>query len=182
MKNTHLIELYKKHYQTSFKFVKSYVRDDLVSEDIVAETLIELWQLMKKEDVKSPLSLLVIMLRNKSLNHLKHMSVREGAMQKLSMAMQADLSYRIATLQACEPEELFSTEINDIINKTLDSLPEQTRLVFQMSRYENLSVKEIADKLDISNKGVEYHITKSLKQLRISLHEYLTILPFLMFL
>lgn len=45
-----------------------------------------------------------------------------------------------------------------------------------MSRYENLSVKEIAEELSMSPKSVEYHITRSLKALRIALKEYLPLL------
>ena len=42
-----------------------------------------------------------------------------------------------------------------------------------MSRYENKSIKEIADALNISVKGVDYHISKALKALRVSLKDYL---------
>lgn len=52
-------------------------------------------------------------------------------------------------------------------------LPEQTRRIFEMSRYENLSYKEIALRLNISTKGVEFHITKALKVLRVALRDYL---------
>lgn len=179
MIDSRFIDLYQKHYQTSFRFVNSYVRDDLVSEDIVSEALIELWQTMKKEEVISPLSLLVTILRNKSLNYLKHISIRNNAIEKLSRIMKSDLSYRLMTLQACDPEELFSTEIAEIIEQTLNALPRQTKRIFQMSRNENLSTKKIAEELNISTKGVEYHMTKALKELRISLQEYLPLLSFL---
>lgn len=179
MQDSRFVDLYQKHFQTSFRFVKSYVRDDLVSEDIVSESLIELWQAMKKEEVISPLPLLVTILRNKSLNYLKHLSVRENAIEKLSQKMQSDLSYRLTSLEACDPQELFSTEITEIIEQTLNALPQQTRRIFQMSRNENLSTKKIAEELNISTKGVEYHMTKALKELRISLQEYLPLLSFL---
>ena len=59
------------------------------------------------------------------------------------------------------------------VNRTLDTLPLQTRNVFRMSRYENKSIKEIADTLNISVKGVDYHIGKALKALRVNLKDYL---------
>ncbi len=160
-------------------FVKSYVRDDMVAEDIVSEALISLWETAKKETIEHPLSLLLIILKNGALNYLKHQDVRQSAMESISSKMVRDLNYRITTLQACDPEEIFSSEITRIIQDTLEALPEQTRRVFEMSRYEYRSVKEIAKELSISSKSVEYHITKSLKVLRIALKEYLPVFYFL---
>ena len=50
--------------------------------------------------------------------------------------------------------------------QTLESLPEKTRTIFIMSRYENKTHKEIAEHLDLSTKSIEFHITKALGVLR----------------
>lgn len=171
-------DIYTNYYKRSFLFVKSYVRDNMVAEDIVSETLINLWETSKKEPIEHPLSLLLAMLKNGALNYLKHQNVRESAMESISSKMVRDLDYRITTLEACDPEEIFSLEISRIIQDTLDSLPNQTRRIFEMSRYEYRSAKEIAEELSISTKSVEYHITKSLKALRIALKEYLPLFYF----
>lgn len=173
MTTTTFSDLYTQYYKTSFLFVKSYVRDDMASEDIVSESLISLWQTTKKETVEHPHALLLKILKNNALNYLKHQDVRQAAIESISSKMVRDLDYRITTLEACDPKEIFSAEINNIVEKTLRSLPEQTRRVFEMSRYEHLSVKEIADELSMNPKSVEYHITKALKILRIALAEYL---------
>jgi len=83
------------------------------------------------------------------------------------------LAIRISTLEACNPENIFSEEIRTILVKTLQELPPQTRKVFMMSRFEQKSGKEIAEMLGITVKGVDYHIAKALKALRISLKDYL---------
>ncbi|MBP8893433.1 MAG: hypothetical protein KBH09_13860, partial [Saprospiraceae bacterium] len=57
--------------------------------------------------------------------------------------------------------------------KVLNNLPEQSALVFELSRFECLTNKEIAKKLNITTKGVEYHITKVLKMMRLELSDYL---------
>lgn len=172
-------EIYTNYYKRSFLFVKSYVRDDMVAEDIVSEALIKLWETSRQETVEYPLSLLLSILKNGALNYLKHQDVRKAAMESISSKMIRDLDYRITTLQACDPQEIFSSEILQIIQDTLQALPEQTRRVFEMSRYESLSVKEIAEALLLSPKSVEYHITKSLKVLRIALKDYLPSFCFL---
>ena len=175
MSNISFSEIYTNYYKRSFLFVKSYVRDDMAAEDIVSEALINLWDTSKKEKVEYPLSLLVMMLKNGALNYLKHQDVKQSVSDSISSKMARDLSYRISTLQACDLEEIFSSEITRIVKETLEALPEQTRRVFELSRYECHTVKEIAEELSISPKGVEYHITRSLKVLRIALKDYLPI-------
>lgn len=166
-------KIYKDYYKRSFCFVKSYVFEDMVTEDIVSESLISLWQTMKKEEVAHPLSLLLTILRNNSLNHLKAQERKLSMLDSMSTSMARELNYRINCLSACDPQEVFSQEITAIIEQTLATLSLQTRQVFEMSRYEQLSVKEIAETLELSPKAVEYHITKALKLLRTSLKDYL---------
>ncbi len=172
-------EIYTNYYKRSFLFVKSYVRDDMVAEDIVSEALIRFWETTKKENVEHPMSLLLAILKNGALNYLKHQTVKDSATESISSKMIRDLNYRITTLQACDPEEIYSSEITGIVEKTLQSLPEQTRRIFEMSRYESIPVKEIAQELSLSTKSVEYHITKALKLLRVALKEYLPLFYFL---
>ena len=59
-------------------------------------------------------------------------------------------------------------------------MPEQCRTVFQLSRFEDMKYKEIADKLDISIKTVENHMGKALKLLRTKLVEFLPLLLILL--
>ena len=172
-------DIYTNYYKRSFLFVKSYVRDDMVAEDIVSEALIRFWETTKKETVEHPMSLLLAILKNGALNYLKHQTVKDSATESISSKMIRDLNYRITTLQACDPEEIYSSEITGIVEKTLQSLPEQTRRIFEMSRYESIPVKEIAQELSLSTKSVEYHITKALKLLRVALKEYLPLFYFL---
>ena len=176
MDNISFSELYTQYYKRSFLFAKSYVRDEMAAEDIASESLIQLWETLKRETVNIPLALLTTILKNKALNYLKHQSVEWEAMENISDKLERDISYRIATLQACNPEEMFSSEITRILKDTLASLPEQTRRIFIMSRYEQMSVKEIAEKQQLTPKSVEYHITKSLKVLRVALKDYLPVL------
>ncbi len=57
-------------------------------------------------------------------------------------------------------------ELQDVINHTIDQLPEKCRIVFMLSRFEDYSYQQIADELEISIKTVENQISKALKRLR----------------
>lgn len=170
--------LYEQNYRRSFLFTKSYVHNDMVAEDIVAEALVKYWRLLDSGGVAPSDALLLTLLKHKALDYLKHESVRQAAFENLAETGRRELSLRISSLEACEPEEIFSAEIREIIGKTLLELPPQTRKIFQLSRFENKTVKEIAFLTGLSDKGVEYHITKSLKVLRIRLKDYLPLLFF----
>ena len=172
--------LYTRYYRKAFLFTKSFVHDESVAEDIVSESLIKLWENLKEENTDHADALLLTILKNKSLDHLKHEAIKAEAIHSMSNLNQRELEIRISTLQACDPEEIFSEEVKKIIADPLATLPEQTRRIFVMSRFQNKSNKEIAEELGITVKGVEYHITKALKPLRISLKDYLPILCFLL--
>lgn len=171
-------EIYNSYYKKSFFFAKSYVHDDLAAEDIASESLIRLWEKLKTEEIDYIEPLLLTILKNKALDYLKHEEVKRAAFESMVDWHQQELSIRISTLESCDPNEIFSDEVEHIIQDTLKSLSEQTRLAFLLSRFENKSNKEIAKQMGISVKGVEYHISKALKALRITLKDYLPLFYF----
>lgn len=171
-------EIYTSYYKKSFFFAKSYVHDDLAAEDIASESLIKLWEKLKTEQIDYIEPLLLTILKNKALDYLKHEEVKRTAFESMADWHQQELSIRISTLESCDPNEIFSDEVENIIQETLKSLSDPTRQAFLLSRFENKSNKEIAELMGISVKGVEYHISKALKALRITLKDYLPLFYF----
>lgn len=171
-------------YQGRFiRFANSYVRDTVVAEDFVVEALMYYWENRNTlaPDSNVPAYILTI-IKHKCLNHLHHISLKEGVKEKLQAHAEWELSTRISSLEACDPSELFTANAERIVNETLSSLPEQTRKIFIISRYENKSHKEIAEELNITTKGVEFHITKALNVLRVNLKDYMTVFLYLFYL
>lgn len=167
------------YYDRCFLFVKSYVHDDWVAEDIATGSLIKLWEITLEKEIDNPKALLFTIMKHKALDYLKHESVRQNVLSSVIDYSKRELEIRIATLEACIPERIFATDIQEIIDKTLADLPELTRQIFVMSRFKNQSKKEIAALFGISVKGVDYHIAKALSQLRNNLKDYLPLLSFL---
>ncbi|MCD7898766.1 MAG: RNA polymerase sigma-70 factor [Bacteroides sp.] len=170
---------YHLYYRKSYLFAKSYVHDSLVAEDIASEALTVLWQTMKKNEIHYPLTFLLSIVKNKSIDFLRREIVRQETLATLSDVGRRELNTRISTLEACEPEKIYSEELNQIIEGTLKTLPQRTREIFLMSRYQGFSKEEIAETFNITTKGVEYHIARALKSLRINLKDYLPIFLFL---
>lgn len=172
-------DFFTKYHQRSFLFAKSYVHDPHAAEDITSEALIVLWNTVREHEVKHPLTFLFSIIRNKAIDYLRHELVKQEALQQISDIGLREIGTRISTLEACDPEKIFSSEIKEIMDATLSALSEKSRKIFQMSRFENLSVDEIAKELGISPKGVEYHLTRALKTLRVNLKDYLPLFYFL---
>ncbi|WP_455628457.1 RNA polymerase sigma-70 factor [Parabacteroides chinchillae] len=180
MDNKDFDSIYNRNYRRSFLFSKSYVHDDMAAEDIVAESLVKYWKLISSGETDISDALLLTILKNKSLDYLRHQAIQHNVIENMTDIMNREINLRISTLEACDPSEIFSKEIRKIVKETLLTLPEQTQHVFRLSRFENKSVKEIAEITGLTVKGVEYHITKSLKIMKSNLKDYMPLLMFLM--
>lgn len=172
-------KIYERNYRRSFLFAKSFVHDDLVAEDIVAESLFKFWQYIRKSEKEVSDAILLTILKNASIDYLRHEKTKQSVLENMTEVAMRNLDIQISSLEACDPNEIFSAEIQQIVQDTLKTMSEQTRRIFIMSRYENKSVKEIAEQQQITPKAVEYHITKSLKMLRVALKDYFPLFLFL---
>ena len=90
--------VYTAYYRKSFLFVKSYVHDELVAEDIVSESLIKLWERMKLQPIEHIQSYVFTILKNSSLDHLKHESVERKAFKSLNEHLLREHEIRISVL------------------------------------------------------------------------------------
>ena len=175
-------DIYKRYYRKSFLFVKSFVHDDMVAEDIVTDSLVELWKKIKQNPLPEIPPFLFTILRNRSLDYLKHVARKKAAIDQMADTLVRELEIRTFSLEATDPAEIFSAEVHQIMQNTLDSLPEKTREIFMMSRFGDKSHKEIAEIFDITVKGVDYHIARAQGELRNALKDYLPLWSLLFFL
>ena len=165
--------LYHDYRQRYIRFARTYVRDTATAEDIVMDSLMYYWEnrSVLPHQTNIPAYVLTI-VKNRCINYLRREQKREEVERFISEYEAWELNVRISTLEACNPEQLFSEEIQSIIQKTLNSLSEQSRQIFIRSKYERQSHREIANDLGLSIKSIEYHITKTLKILRQALKDY----------
>jgi len=163
-------------------FAASYLRDESIAEDIVMESFLYYWEnrdLLDK-DINIPAYILV-MVKHKSLNYLRSQSSHRKIENNIRDYQERLLQENIVSLEACDPQYLFSDEVQHIIDDVLSSLPEKTREVFIRSRFKSQSYKEIASTLGISEKSVEFNISKALKIFRVALRDYFPIFLYLLY-
>ena len=119
-------KFFQDNHERFIVFAYSYLRDRDEAEDVVMESMAALWENRQKwEDNSNHKALLLTIIRNKALNILEHRQVRCRVESDLTDHKQKELDLRISTLKACEPDEIFDSEIQRIVNKTLLSLPPQ---------------------------------------------------------
>lgn len=165
--------IYNLYYKKACSFAKYYVRDEGVSEDIATEALLKVWREIKAEDVESARRLLITILRNKSYDYLRHEQVKQTAFNEICGYQQQELRISICDWKETSHCELFSKEVYRILTQTLAMLPERTQKVFRMIRIHEMTYHEAARQIGISAKGIDYHVVKAQRALRVALKDYL---------
>ena len=154
-----------------------YVRSAAVAEDLVSDSFMSFWENRGRIPADANLqAYILIIVRNKCLDWLRAQSLHAKIEQEVYELRRRVLAADIRSLQAFNPEEIFSEEVAAIVRQSLDRLPELTRDVFIARRFEEMSYKEIAEKYGITVRRVEFELEKAVKQLRVALKDYLPVL------
>ena len=112
-------------------------------------------------------------IRNRCIDILEERKYLLQKNDELYKHIIGEIELNISSLKGCDPSELFTSEIENIVNDTIKTLPNRTREIFYERYLEQKSYKTIAENFGISVKGVEFHVTKSLNVLRKKLKDYL---------
>lgn len=162
-----LKELFQAYYPSVCKTIHRFIRDKNLVEDLAQEVFLRFWQKRQKLNITSSVKA-----------YLHRMAVNEALayLRKNKRYQEEEFTPAIASGEEAGAEEQYLySELEDHIKAAINSLPPKCRTVFQLSRFEELTYKEIAEKMDISVKTVENQMGKALKVLRKKLQSYLHI-------
>lgn len=161
--------IFKSHYQPLCNYAYSYLQDRDEAEEVVQSAFLSVWEKKDALEVRSSLkAYLYAMVRNASLNMIKHQKVKQRHAGE-ELALGKDSEETVSNMMA-------SSELEKRIDVALTHLPEQCRLIFKLSRFEELKYSEIADQLNLSIKTVENQMGKALRIMREQLKDYLPLL------
>ena len=158
--------LFRAHYPALCKSLYRILRSSEEAEDIVQEVFLKLWDRRQTLDVgAATIGYLYRACYNTALNALRQRKPQEAPEAAATLAGDSRADEHLTTL-----------EVEERIARAIDALPPKTRLVFSMSRYDELSYKAIDEHLDISVKAVEKHMGIALERLRHHLQDLLCLL------
>ena len=153
-----IMDVYQKRL---YKYALQYVKNEFVAEEIVEDAFVALWNKHTElKDVEDISGFLLVITRNLCLNYLSSLTEEQ--------------IYQRGNLYVLEDETLCSLVSKDYeakLNNVLNKLPEKTRQIFLLSRRDGLKNKEIAEKMQLLEKSIEYHITKALLEIRKAIFE-----------
>ena len=161
-------ELFKLHFQYLCNFARQYVGDLDTAQEITQKVFITLWEKRAEIDPKQSVkSYLFRSVKNRCLNYIRDNQKYRSQILDLECG---DFEFSV------EEEHFAEEELKKNIEAALETLPEKCRQVFEMSRYQSMKYKEIAEELDIAQKTVEAHMSKAIKTLRKFLKGFMVFL------
>lgn len=160
--------LFRQLYEPLCQYAYAILHHRDEAEDMVQSTFCKLWEQREKVDIQTTVkTYLYKMVHNACLNKIKQTQVRNEH--------HIDMAYCGVSVHNDVENALHYKELSLQIENAVAALPERCREVFMLSRMQNLSYLEIAEKLQISRNTVETQMVKALKTLRLRLKDYLLI-------
>ena len=159
--------LFDLHYLTVCKTMHRFIRDHSLVEDLAQEVFLRFWEKREKINITSSVEA-----------YLRRMAVNEalGYLRRNKNRFEEEITPNISGGMDDSVEQQFlHSELENNIREAINELPPKCRAVFQASRFEDMTYREIADQMDISVKTVENQMSKALKYLRERLRGYLHI-------
>ena len=161
--------VFRKYYQALCNYACGILKDMDDAEEVVQSIFLKLWE--QREGIEINVSLKSYLYRavhNTCLNRLKHLKIQETYRQYVG-------DYLEDTFDSAT-DIMDKVELENRISEALEKLPEQCRIIFKMSRFEELKYQEIANELGLSIKTIENQIGKALRIMRTELSDYLPVI------
>lgn len=156
--------IYKRYWYELFLVAHRRLQDKAVSEELVQEIFVQLWEKREALRIECLKHYLLRAIKYAVIDHIRTQVVRNKYLHFISV---------FNDLQTSEVETgIAIDDINLCVQKGLKSLPGKSQEIFRLSRVENWPVNKIATHLQLTEKGVEYHLTKSIKTLRVYLKDF----------
>lgn len=158
--------LYKEYYSALCAYATTFTRDNQIAEEVVQDVFVKIWELGDSLSISTSMSsYLYTSVKNASLNHLKHLQVVNRFSEYYTRKYQdaQDLYY---LSQETGDSLIIARELEEQLMDGIESLPDQCRKIFKMSRFDNMKHQEIADKLGVTINTVHRQTSIALERLK----------------
>lgn len=165
-------ELFKRYLKKAYSMAYSRVRSKEIAEEIVQSIFISLWDKRSNVSINNMSAYLFTAIKYQALTIIESRIVHKKYWDyyKKFVPQQENVTEKTIQFNA----------LMDAIEEGMDYLPEKTKTIFKLNRLEGRSVHEIANILNLSEKAIQYHLTRSVKEMRLHLKDYLISLSCMM--
>jgi RNA polymerase sigma-70 factor (family 1) len=157
-------EIYKRYWFKLYSIAYRHLGVKEECEELVQNVFLSVWKRREQLKINKLDVYLTVSIKNQIYDFIK---------SQISYRKYQEYIILQEVMQSSMPfQTLHYSELSDAVDAALARLPEKSAEVFRRSRFNNQSVKQIAKELNLTDKTVEYHITKSLKFLKETLWMY----------
>lgn len=158
-------EIYNRYWKEILLVFCRKLHDQELAEELAQNLFVNLWEKRHQAEIKQLKPYLLGSVKYNIINYHKALTIKERHFGYYRLGRQE--------LENNTEKQVLLHDLTAALEKGIELLPVKTKQVFRLSRMQHHSVKEISSDLNISEKTVEYHITRSVKVLRLYLKEYL---------
>lgn len=172
-------EVYVSHYARMKRFAQQYLIREEDAENIVHDIFVELWE--KKIEFSSFVNIdgyLFMALKNKSIDFLRRKTLEQHTIEEIQDEYIRNLKLKLASLEELNNRLFSDNNIDTIIQKAIDTLPEKCREIFVMNKIEGKKQRRIAEELNISIHTVESQMAIAYKKLKEALKDFIPLFLF----
>lgn len=163
--------IFKAYFPRLLAYARKFIEDREIAEDIIQEVFLKVWEKRKEIEEETFHSYLFTLVRNACLNHIKHQKIAVKYRVNLEeMTKEEGLYY--ADFFSDPLHQTIFNEVQSEIERIISDLPDQTRRIFRLSRFDGFKNKEIANLLEISLRTVEKHNTIALRKIKAGLSSH----------
>ena len=172
-------QIYLSYFSKMKRFAREYVLSDEDAENIVQDVFLDFWE--KKELLPLPINILAYLftsIKNRCIDFLRHKIVQKEVENKMQEEYRLTLQMKYYSLGELDEGIFEKDDVEQLLSKVIDSLPERCREIFLKSKIEGKKQKEIAEEMNISINTVETQMGIAYKKLRNELKDYFPLLSF----
>ncbi len=164
-------KIFNAYFNILFTYAHNLLEKPFIAEDVVEDVFLKLWERREVIRIEGPLiSYLLASVKNACLDQIKSEKVRRNYRERVIKKTLLDENFEFHKIISVDPFR--EAELKKTVRKSVQNLPADYRKVFIMSRYYNMTNREIADKLGISSHTIGKYLNLALQQLKNSLKDF----------